>query len=202
MPDYMHGEICIGGSLPRSILPELTIAGLSIGDCDGRAFGEVSEEAILESLDNDGILVLCDYNAGNGCFEDLENLLRENNVPFRRQSAGKYDILPEIVEFRPDVKAVDVYGEHWEDLGITEPLDLITITMDDGSPLVGKRDLMTAINRMKSLRKEQQSLHVLSLTKAGELLLSWSDFLDMLLAEIPPDLPPLPRLTIVDKPTF
>jgi hypothetical protein len=49
----------------------------------------------------DGIFTLEDSEAIEGCWEDLEKILRLKGIPFDRENSGNFKSLPERVIFRP-----------------------------------------------------------------------------------------------------
>ena len=112
MADRMAAEIWIGGTLRRSLLEEFPISDLRL-DWDNNCLASSAEADILAARDEDGLLHFADVEAAWGEFEELEGWLREHNLPFRRRSEGKYEHMPELVEFRPDLKGKrnrDVYA--------------------------------------------------------------------------------------------
>ena len=92
MADRMAAEIWIGGKLPRSLLDEFPIDDLRV-DWDENPVDRTSEETLLAGREDDH-LHFCDCEAAYGEFQELEGWLREHNIPFQRQSSGKYEYDP------------------------------------------------------------------------------------------------------------
>ena len=104
MADRMAAEIWIGGKLPRSLLEEFPISDLAL-DWDETPFDATSEEGILSARDESGLLHFADCEAAWGEFEELEGWLREHNIPFQRQSSGKYEYDLASWSFAPTCRA-------------------------------------------------------------------------------------------------
>ena len=172
MADRIPAEIWVGGKLPRSLLDEFPIFDLRL-DWDATPFDSTSEEGILSARDESGLLHFADCEIAWGEFEDLESWLREHNIPFKRHSSGKYEYLPELVEFRPDL------GE-----------EVQTITTDSGEPLVCKSELVPILEQMAKLRQSNRPL--------SAQLRAWKRLSGKLDTLVPPTLPPLPCFEIVD----
>ena len=174
MSDRMAAEIWIGGKFRRSLLDEFPIQDLRV-DWDYTPFDSSTEDGILKARDENGLLHFCENEAAWGEFADLEDCLREHNIPFVRQSSGKYEYLPERVYFRPDL----------------EPgVDDACFTTDEGKPLVLKEALAPILASMQRLAKSKKP--------AGAKLKSWERLTARLAEAIPPDLPPLPPFDFVD----
>lgn len=133
MADRMPAQIWIGGKLPRSLLEDFPARGLAT-NWDGSRLAHLTEESLLRVRDEDGLLTFCDEDAWWGEFEELERWLMEHKMPFRRQSDGKYEYLPEIVEFRPDLGHE---GYHQ------------TICSDDGEPLLYSSYILPIVKEME-----------------------------------------------------
>jgi hypothetical protein len=172
MSDRMAAEIWIGGQLPLCVMGEFPISDLRL-DFDETPFDASSEEGILNARDEDGLLHFVDCEAAWGEFAELEGWLRDHKMPFRRHSSGKYDYLPEIVEFRPDL------GE-----------EVQTIASDSGEPLVCSSELLPIIEQMAKLRRSNRPL--------SAQLRAWKRLSGKLAKLVPPTLPPLPAFEIVD----
>ncbi len=106
MSDYMAAEIRIGGSILQS-----TVAPLCDVICQQNVSLEWGDSLFVpttaaELLDacqvTNGVSVLrlCDEQARWGEFEQLEELLRQRLVSFRRFTDGKYEHESEVVEYR------------------------------------------------------------------------------------------------------
>jgi hypothetical protein len=170
MADRMAAEIWIGGKLPRSLLDEFPIDDLRV-DWDENPVDRTSEETLLAGRE-DNYLHFCDCEAAYGEFQELEGWLREHRLPFYRQSSGKYDYLPQRVEFRPDL------GKELE-----------TITTDSGEPLVCKSELVPILEKMKRLCQSNRP--------PSEQVRAWKRLSAKLAKVVPPTLPPLPKFEIV-----
>ena len=174
MADRMAAEIWIGGKLRRSLLEEFPISDLRL-DWDQTPFDASSEEGILAGRDESKLLHFAECEAAWGEFEELEGWLREHKIPFKRHSSGKYEYLPESVEFRPDLNE-----------------EIQTITTDSGEPLIYKSDLVPILDKMAKLRRSSCPL--------SAQLRAWKRLSGKLDKLVPPTLAPLPPFEIVDDP--
>ena len=84
MADHMWARIRIGGALPRSHFEAFRQAA-------GLDHGDIKQHIV------DGVFELEHSECAFGRFEELEKLCREIDLPFIRQSDGKYEHSPEIV---------------------------------------------------------------------------------------------------------
>jgi len=176
MSDRMAAEIWIGGKLPRSLLESFPIDDLSL-DWDNSRLASSAEADILAARDDGGLLHLADIEAAWGEFQELEAWLREHNMPFRRQSEGKYEHSPEIVEFRPDLKR-------------KKSRDVCITASHDGKPIVLAAAVQAIADRMAKLKADRRS--------ETKRLQVWEKLLRKLVRILPPQLPPLPKFEIVD----
>jgi len=172
MADRRPAEIWIGGKLPRSLLDEFPISDLRL-DWDETHFDSNSEQGILSTRDESGLLHFANREAAWGEFEELEGWLREHSIPFKRLSSGKYEYLPELVEFRPDL------GE-----------EIQTETTDSGEPLIPKSELVPILESMAKLQRSKRPLDA--------QVRAWKELADKLGKLVPPTLPALPLFEIVD----
>jgi hypothetical protein len=168
MADRMAAEIWLGGKLPRELLPEFPISDLRL-DWDGTPFDWTTEAGILAARDEEGLLHFADCEVAWGEFQELEDFLREQALPFRRHSSGKYGYLPELVEFRPDLDQ-----------------ELSTLATDQREPLIATSALAPVLAKMAALR---------ALSDAQVEV--WQQLFDELSKLLPPTLPPLPPFEIV-----
>jgi hypothetical protein len=177
MADRMAAEIWIGGKLLRSLLDEFPISDLAL-DWEHNRLASSAEPDILAARDENGLLHFADVEAAWGEFQELESWLRQHDVPFRRRAEGKYEHLPELVEFRPDLKGKrnrDVFG----------------VTTSEGAPLVLACEVAAITKRMTKLAADRKR-------SSKQRLQAWEKLLQKLILVLPPDLPPLPRFEIVD----
>jgi hypothetical protein len=143
MSDRTPAEISIGGKIPASVVPELCQA--IAAECVALEWGEARFEP--RSADDlrkactrrDGAVVLwlCDEQAALGQFEDLEAILQEHAIAFRRRCDSTGECDPEIIEYRPGLGPVvmqaNAAGEpvvpvariRTVETGLTEALELI-----------------------------------------------------------------------------
>jgi hypothetical protein len=178
MADRMAAEIWIGGKLPRSLLEEVPISDLRL-DWDHNRLQSSTEADILAARDEDNLLHFADDEAAWGEFQELEGWLRENKIPFRRHSEGKYEHTPELVEFRPDLKG-------------KRNRNIYTVTSPEGAPMVFASEVEAITTRMEKLVGDRRQ-------SAAQLLRSWEKLLRKLTLVLPPKLPPLPPFEIVDE---
>jgi hypothetical protein len=177
MADRMAAEIWVGGKLPRSLLDEFPISDLSL-DWDNNRLASFGEADILAARNEDGHLHFADVEAAWGQFEELEGWLRQRNLPFRRQSQGKYEYTPEMVEFRPDLKG-------------KRDRNVYAITSPEGAPMVFASEVKAITTRMAKLTGDRKR-------SESKRLQAWERLLKKLILVLPPKLPPLPRFEIVD----
>jgi hypothetical protein len=175
MADRMAAEIWIGGKLPRRLLDEFPISDLRL-DWDETPFDSTSERGILSARDESGLLHFADCEAAWGEFQELEGWLRENDIPFQRQSSGKYEYDPCFVEFRPDLPG--------------KP-DRYTLTTESGVPVIGREEIEKAMRGMAKLVDDKKR-------SAEKRLRAWERIYRQLSRSVPPKLPPLPAFEIVD----
>jgi hypothetical protein len=175
MADRMAAEIWIGGKLPRSLLEEFPISDLRL-DWEERPFDSSSEQGIMSARDEDGLLHFADTEASWGEFTELEGWLREHNIPFQRQSSGKYEYDPCLVEFRPD---------------LPRKPDRYTLTTQEGAPVVCNSEIEKVMQSMARLVNDKKR-------PATKRLQSWERIYRRLIRSIPTELPALPPFEIVD----
>ncbi|HUT13539.1 MAG TPA: hypothetical protein VMY42_23830 [Thermoguttaceae bacterium] len=175
MADRIAAEIWIGGKLPRSLLDEFPVSDLCL-DWDGNRLQSSAEADILAARNEDGLLHFAEVEAAWGEFEELEGWLQEHNIPFRRQSEGKYEYDACIVEFRPDLK-----GKENRD----------TLTTRDGKPVVRIEEIEKIVESMAKLVADRKR-------PATKRLQAWERLYRKLLRAVPFDLPPLPPFEIVN----
>ncbi len=176
MSDRMAAEIWIGGKLPRSLLDEFPISDLRL-DWDEHPVDATSEQGILSARDESGLLHFADCEAAYGEFAELEGWLREHNIPFQRQSCGKYEYDPCFVEFRPDLPG--------------KP-DRYTLTTQESAPVICREEIEKALQSMAKLVEDKK-------LSARKRLQAWERVYGKLSHSIPPKLPPLPAFEIVDE---
>ncbi len=107
MSDRYAAQITIGGEIQQKDLTGLFKAiadeGIST-EWDGGPFQPQHEKEILCVLNEDGHLRLCDTQASDGRFPDLEQWLIAHRIPFTRASEAKYENDAVVVEYRPTLK--------------------------------------------------------------------------------------------------
>jgi hypothetical protein len=175
MADRMAAEIWIGGTVPRSLLDEFPISDLRL-DWDEQPIDATSEEGILSARDERGLLHFADCEAAWGEFQELEDWLRENGIPFERRSCGKYEYDPCLVQFRPD---------------LPDKPDRYTLTTQEGGPVVCCNEIEKAMQSMARLVKDTKR-------PPAKRLQAWERVYRRLTRSIPPKLPPLPAFEIGD----
>ncbi len=175
MADRMAAEIWIGGKLPRRLLDEFPISDLRL-DWDETPFDSTSERGILSVRDESGLLHFADCEIAWGEFQELEGWLREHDIPFQRQSSGKYEYDPCFVEFRPDLPG--------------KP-DRYTLTTEAGAPVIGREEIEKAMRGMAKLVDDKKR-------STEKRLRAWERIYRRLSRSVPPKLPPLPAFEIVD----
>ena len=175
MADRMPAEIWIGGKLPRSLLDEFPISNLRL-DWDSTPFDATTEEGILNARDDNGLLHFADCEIAWGEYQELEEWLREHNIPFQRQSSGKFEYDPCLVEFRPD---------------LPDKPDRCTLTTQEGVAVVCGKEIERVVQSMARLVGNKKR-------SAENRLKAWERIYRKMIRIVPPKLPPLPSFEIVD----
>jgi hypothetical protein len=173
----MAAEIWIGGKLARSLLDEFPISDMRL-DWDGTPPDTTSEQGILSACDENGLLHFADCEVAWGEFQELEDWLREHDIPFQRQSFGKFEYDPCFVEFRPDLPG-------------KQNRDRYTLTTQEGAPVICHGAIEKALQNMAKLVKDRNRA-------ATKRLQAWERIYRGLIRSIPPKLPPLPPFEIVN----
>lgn len=176
MSDRMAAEIWVGGKLTRGLLDEFPISDLRL-DWDENPIDATSEEGILSARDESGLLHFADCEAAYGEFAELEGWLREHNIPFQRQSCGRYEYDACLVEFRPDLPG--------------KP-DTYTLTTQEGAPVICREEIEKAMQSMERLVADKKR-------PTEKRLAAWERVYRGLSRSIPPKLPPLPTFEIVEE---
>jgi len=118
MADRMPAEIQIGGKIRRSVAEALCSvvadAGGSLDWGEAQFQPETTDDLLSARSDDEGphILKLYDDQARWGEFATLETFLREQGIPYRRYTDGKFDYDPEIEAFHPDCGLVEWFTDH------------------------------------------------------------------------------------------
>ena len=118
MSDYMAGEIWIGGKVPAGLIAELCEVisrqglGLEWGDARFKPSSAADLLEVREEIDGVPLLHLCNDEAPWGQFDELEGFLQQHRISFRRQSDGKWEYDPEIVEYRPGSEPIRLLANH------------------------------------------------------------------------------------------
>jgi hypothetical protein len=107
MSDRYAAQITIGGEIQQKDLTGLfkaiTYEGIST-EWDGDPFQPQHEKEIRGVLNKDGQLRLCDTQASDGRFPDLEQWLIAHRISFTTASEAKYENEAVVVEYRPTLK--------------------------------------------------------------------------------------------------
>ncbi len=183
MADRMAAEILIGGEILSSQVEDLCghirDEGLSL-QYGGAPFVPLIATDLLRAVDDgdgpDGVLRLCATEVAGGAFQDLEDWLREHDIPYTRKSDGIYEYDPEVAEFRPEQ---GLY--RWPANKALEPVV-------PASPVREAANMLTEAWRLLREAPFMQVQQIIDqLTQATAKLTE----------VLPPDWPPLPPLSIV-----
>lgn len=82
------------------------------GKIDWESYTSKNLEGTIDVIDN--ILCIENYSLKNGLFEELEEILKNNKIPFDRESDGKDEYPPVVRYYRPETnnsKGVDYEEE-------------------------------------------------------------------------------------------
>jgi hypothetical protein len=181
MPECLAAEIWIGGKILSS---QVILLCKAIGDsCVSLDWGESFfrpqtaqelRDAVKTGTQGESLLWLCDEQARWGEFEKLEGFLRKSQIPYIRQSSGKYDFDAEVSSYRPEQGL------------FTWPTNMA------GEPIV-------AGSMLQKIEKKWTTL-VNSLQRGRVQLDKLAPRLEKLLAQLrqtlPPNLPPLPAFEV------
>ena len=183
MSDCMASEIHIGGKVPRNVAQALCKvideSGASPEWGGGRCHLNTPDDLLLArsaEASEPLLLKLYDDQARWGEFEALETFLREHGIPYRRWSEGKYEYDAEAVAFHPQCGQLS-----W-------------LTNHDHQPIVLASQLAPIEAKLTNL------LEMMKRGEAGavEVLAQIEDIREGLHAELPPAVPPLEPLQIVE----
>jgi len=103
MSDRYSAYIEIGGHLHKKQVPRLLQAIAEAGVCtewDGASFEPADANELLTACKR-GRIWLCDHQARDGEFPELEETCRLIELSYRRHSDSWFGIDPEIVDWRP-----------------------------------------------------------------------------------------------------
>ena len=99
MSDYFPGEITIGGRVTRAQWYRMVEMECVLDNFDPQT-GEDTSGAIT----SDGTITLHDPDATYGHFDGLEQVLREDGIPYDRQANAAYEHSGEEASFRPGME--------------------------------------------------------------------------------------------------
>lgn len=100
--------------------------------------GKVSKEIVKKFNLQNGYLE--DEMAENGEFDELEELLVENKIPFTRESEAYYEFPEEVVQYRPNMK---------------EP---VIITYINGQQVIPAHEISSMLNEMYQVSDFAQTI--------------------------------------------
>jgi hypothetical protein len=183
MADYMAAEIHIGGkvrhSVAEALCEEIAASRASLEWGGGPCRPNTPADLLRDRSADTGeplVLKLYDDQARGGVFEDLETFLQEHGVQFRRWSEGRFEYDAEAVAFDPQTGQSSWLTDHAQ-----HPIVLVSQL----APIEAK--LTTLLERMKRGKAE-----------AEDVLARIEDIREGLRAELPPTVPPLEPLEIVE----
>lgn len=106
MSDRFSAYIMIGGRLPKHRVPELLKAIMNAGVSFewGESILQPTTEAELLQALHKGRLYLCDVEARDGEFPELEQVCRTLDLAYTRHSEGKYEYDPITTDWRPGMR--------------------------------------------------------------------------------------------------
>ena len=145
MSDSIAADIQVGGKILFTDIDKLAHVinqgGLNRQDGDNFHTVEDIRGYILNQITEKQPLYLCDWEAANGCFPNLEAWVRQHGMCYRRHSDAKYEYNAEIEAFIPDK-----FGD-----------EIISIPSNqDGDILLNPRHLRCCLAEGKTL---QQVVH-------------------------------------------
>jgi hypothetical protein len=147
--DQVPGEITIGGTLDRLLLPEFltAISGASVGlGWETELFTPANEPDLLRALDAEHHLHCYNSFALEGEFPSLEDWLVSHQIAFTRRSSGNASYQAEVTQFRK---------------GLAEP---VSIALDpQGQELINRQALTYVLRYLKEGQMEE-ALTLLEMT--------------------------------------
>jgi hypothetical protein len=147
--DQFPGEITIGGTLDRLLLPEFltVISGASVGlGWETELFTPANEPDLLRALDTHHHLHFYNSFALEGEFPSLEDWLVSHQIAFTRWSSGNGTYQAELTQFRN---------------GLTAP---ISVALDpQGQELIDRQALTRVLRYLKEGQREE-ALTLLEMT--------------------------------------
>ena len=141
MSDRMSANICIGGQLAASSVPDLLQAIRDAGlsrEWGDAAFKPATDEELLANLEN-GQIWLCDEES-HGEFPELENACRKLRLPYTRYAEGGVETDAELVDWRP---------------GMRKALTRIASNCDQSTIYVPAGEVRRALEHVKAGRTQQ-----------------------------------------------
>jgi hypothetical protein len=183
MADHMAAEIHIGGKIRRSVAQALckviARAGVSLEWGGGQYRPDAPDDLLPARSAAPGeplLLKLYDDQARYAEFDSLETFLRKHGIPYSRWGEGKYEYDPEVVVFRPGRKLLSWPTNHDQ-----QPV----VSAFQLTPIEAKlTNLVEALKRGKA--------------EAVEVIAQIEDIRQQLRAELPPAVPAMESLEIVE----
>ena len=178
MSDRMAARISIGGKIPGCLVADLCgqIRGVASLEYGCEPVEPQTAKDLMEALEDQGggvrLLVLYNEEASWGEFADLEQFLRDNEIPYTRHSDGKYEYDPCIVEYRP--------GRDLVELAANKSLEPVVL-VSDAQKILGQLD-----EAAKHDHHRRTGAAEAALMKARRMLRKL----------LPPELPPLESFEI------
>lgn len=162
MSDRIPAEVWIGGKIAASLVPGLCAAitdeGVSLEWGGPRVDPTGPDDLIAAIKENDrGVHVLwfCDDQAICGEFDVLESFLQAHNIPFTRQTDGRYEYDPVKVEFRPGTAQVDLATDRSGETVITaSPLIAVEAILTKALQLARSGETKRAMTAVRTARKQ------------------------------------------------
>ena len=141
MAEYMTATLTVGGRITRAQLKKIRkLAEIEGADME---ISEISEQEIT----------IIDDEAPWGKFEQLEQYLIEQRIPFNRHSEAKYEYDAEIVFYRPDY--------------CPRPLEFLAT--QEGQVAVNALEILEAIERTTTREELVAELRALAAADVPEL---------------------------------
>ncbi len=179
MADTISAHICLGGRIPRALVPDLCqiIRNLGVGlDWDQGLFQPLAEADLQTACTESGTAIplrLCDHDASWGEFAELQEFLVKQQLPFDRYHDSKYEFSSELLCFRPDMGSFRF---------LTDADERIVVPAEHLAPAV------------ELLNRAQRHLHRGEVPVAQALV---RECLTILKEQLPASLPDVPPLEIV-----
>ena len=172
MSEYCDARIQIGGSIKRSIVPQLCerISEEHVGlDYGENSFGPTTEQDLMAAIGPRslasmpaGTLMLFADEAYYGEFTDLEEFLRDNQIPFNRTSGSCNECFPCLRIVRPGAEDIaidlDASGNRIvKVMDVKNIADALKSALERGNGFIDPLELSIYVDKLSDLGSIQDA---------------------------------------------